>query len=84
MLSHSSRAKSNERAEAAAKKSLYLCAEAGTLQAVMTDSNLNIWGELVVPIGLIVCFGPALALWALQEIKAPKEDDGSRRAPDKH
>ncbi len=36
----------------------------------MTDSDLNIWGELVVPVGLLICFGPALFLWFRQERKA--------------
>ena len=46
-----------------------------TLGVFMTDSNLNFWGELVVPVGLLICFGPALLIWFLKELKAPKEDE---------
>jgi hypothetical protein len=41
----------------------------------MTDSNLNFWGEIVVPVGLCICFGVALLVWLRQEISAPPEDD---------
>lgn len=40
----------------------------------MTDSNLNIWGEIGVPVGLTICFGYALLTWFIQELKAPKEE----------
>jgi hypothetical protein len=39
----------------------------------MTDSNLNFWGEIAVPVGLLICFGPALFIWFMAELKAPKE-----------
>ncbi|HWD20434.1 MAG TPA: hypothetical protein VHB20_14260 [Verrucomicrobiae bacterium] len=46
----------------------------------MTDSDLNIWGELVVPVGLLICFGPALALWFVEELKASKQEKAAARA----
>jgi hypothetical protein len=34
---------------------------AGICRALMTDTNLNFWGLLVVPVGVTICFG--LACW---------------------
>jgi hypothetical protein len=39
----------------------------------MTDSNLALWGLWLVPLGLAICFGPALILWLLAEFKAGKD-----------
>jgi len=47
----------------------------------MTDSNLNIWGELVVPVGVAICFGPALFLWFLMELKASKLEKAAQQNP---
>ncbi|MFO1476878.1 MAG: hypothetical protein U1F98_09535 [Verrucomicrobiota bacterium] len=38
----------------------------------MQDSN--IWGFIAIPIGLTVCFGPALLLWLKQESAADTGD----------
>jgi hypothetical protein len=48
-------------------------------RAYMTDSNLNIWGELCVPVGLLICFGVALVVWLREEIRAGSKD--SQREP---
>lgn len=40
----------------------------------MTDSNLNFWGEISVPVGVAICFGVALAYWLVAELRAEKED----------
>jgi hypothetical protein len=40
----------------------------------MTDTNLAPWGLWVVPLGLAICFGPALLVWLRAEIKAAKEE----------
>jgi len=39
----------------------------------MTDTNLAYWGLWLVPLGLAICFGPALAVWLRAEIKAGKD-----------
>ena len=39
----------------------------------MTDTNLAPWGLWVVPLGLAICFGPALLVWLRAEIKARKD-----------
>jgi hypothetical protein len=39
----------------------------------MTDSDLNTWGLIAVPVGLAICFGIALLVWLREELRAPKE-----------
>jgi len=39
----------------------------------MTDTNLAPWGLWLVPLGLAICFGPALLVWLRAEIKARKD-----------
>jgi len=45
----------------------------------MTDQDLNFWGELVVPVGLAICFGVALVVWLRDELRAEPEDDGTKK-----
>jgi hypothetical protein len=40
----------------------------------MEDTNFNFWGLIVVPVGLSICFGYALCVWLLQELRAEPED----------
>jgi len=44
----------------------------------MTDIDLNLWGELVVPLGVAICFFPALWIWICQEIKAGPAEEKER------
>jgi hypothetical protein len=38
----------------------------------------NIWGFLTVPVGVLVCFGPALLMWIKEEYFAkPPDQKGS-------
>jgi hypothetical protein len=37
------------------------------LCALMTDVDLALWGMIVVPIGVAICFGPALLCWLRDE-----------------
>jgi hypothetical protein len=39
----------------------------------MTDANMTLSGLWLVPLGLAICFGPALIVWLLAEIKAGKD-----------
>jgi len=32
--------------------------------------DANIWGLLAMPVGVLFCFGPALAVWAILEFKS--------------
>ncbi len=36
----------------------------------MTDTNLALWGVIVVPLGVAICFGPALLVWLRDELRA--------------
>jgi hypothetical protein len=36
----------------------------------MTDTNLALWGMIVVPVGVALCFGPALLVWLRDEFRA--------------
>ena len=40
----------------------------------MEDTNLNLWGLIVVPVGVTICFGIALWVWLLEELSAEPED----------
>jgi hypothetical protein len=37
--------------------------------AVMTELDLAWWGLIVVPVGVAICFGPALLVWLVQEFR---------------
>ncbi|HEX4122861.1 MAG TPA: hypothetical protein VH619_19775 [Verrucomicrobiae bacterium] len=39
----------------------------------MTDSNLNFWGVIGVPVGLAICFGVALLVWLRDELRNDKD-----------
>jgi hypothetical protein len=41
----------------------------------MTDSNLNFWGLIAVPVGLLICFGVGLLVWLRDELRAAPEDE---------
>jgi hypothetical protein len=45
----------------------------------MTDIDLNLWGLIVVPVGLTICFGLALLVWLRDELRAGPEDEKSKR-----
>jgi hypothetical protein len=40
---------------------------------LMTDINTAHWGFWLVPLGVAICFGPALLVWLWAEIKAGRE-----------
>ena len=48
--------------------------------AFMTDLDLATWGLIVVPIGVAICFGPALLVWFFQELRAEPEDKPQENA----
>ncbi|MGA2557856.1 MAG: hypothetical protein ABSG04_16420 [Verrucomicrobiota bacterium] len=39
----------------------------------MTETNSAYWGLWLVPLGVAICFGPALLVWLWAEFKAGKE-----------
>jgi hypothetical protein len=46
----------------------------GILRTFMEDTNYNFWGLIVVPVGLLICFGLALLVWLRAELTAEPED----------
>jgi hypothetical protein len=57
-----------------AHKWLYIRPPNGNLCIFMTDTNLAYWGMIVVPIGVAICFGPALLVWLRDELRAGAEE----------
>ena len=43
----------------------------------LLNGDLSIWGVLAMPLGVAICFGPALAVWLKAEMK-PDENDEDR------
>jgi hypothetical protein len=41
--------------------------------------DINIWGLLALPVGLTLCFGPALLVWVKEEFFS-----SDSKTPDKH
>jgi hypothetical protein len=40
----------------------------------MKDIDLALWGMIVVPLGVAICFGPALLVWLREELRAGAEE----------
>jgi hypothetical protein len=40
----------------------------------MMDIDLATWGMIVVPLGVAICFGPALLVWLREELRAGAEE----------
>jgi hypothetical protein len=56
----------------------YICiflSWAASFRAYMTDTNLNFWGLISVPVGVSICFGVALLVWLRDELRAGPEDE---------
>jgi hypothetical protein len=45
----------------------------------MTDTDLNFWGLIAVPVGVSICFGVALLVWLRDEIRAGSEEKKNAR-----
>jgi hypothetical protein len=43
------------------------------IMIALMDSN--IWGFLAVPVGVVVCFGPALLVWLKEEYLGSSPED---------
>jgi len=41
----------------------------------MLELNVNYWGLICVPLGILICFGPVLFAWLSGSSKAPGEDN---------
>ena len=42
--------------------------EPAMVACFMNDTNLAYWGMIVVPLGVAICFGPALLVWLREEL----------------
>jgi hypothetical protein len=49
--------------------------------AFMTDTDLNFWGLLAMPVGVAICFGLALLFWLRDEFRAGPEDEQDKTPP---
>jgi hypothetical protein len=48
------------------------------------EHDLNIWGILAVPVGVLLCFGPALIVWIRAEVNASNQEEAAARARQGH
>ncbi len=39
----------------------------------MVDTDLSLWGIWAMPVGITICFGPALLYWLKMELAAEPE-----------
>jgi hypothetical protein len=39
----------------------------------MSDTDLNFWGLIAVPVGVAICFGIALLVWLRDEVRQDKQ-----------
>jgi hypothetical protein len=47
----------------------------GMLLIMIALMDSNIWGFLAVPVGVVVCFGPALLVWLKEEYLGSSPED---------
>ena len=43
------------------------------------EQDLGLWGIYAMPVGLILCFGPALFVWIRAELAARRVESERRR-----
>jgi hypothetical protein len=41
----------------------------------LLNGDLSIWGVLAMPLGVALCFGPALLVWLKDELGGSKEHE---------
>jgi hypothetical protein len=39
----------------------------------LLNGDLSIWGVLAMPLGVTLCFGPALLVWLKEELRSPEK-----------
>ncbi len=39
----------------------------------LLNGDLSIWGVLAMPLGVALCFGPALLVWLKEELGTPEK-----------
>ncbi len=62
-----------------AKISLYFLHAPPKLRELVMEHDLNLWGIFAMPVGVLLCFGPALLSWIRAELAAPKPAERERK-----
>ena len=44
----------------------------------LLNGDLSIWGVIAMPVGVAICFGPALVMWLKEELKSDEETKDRR------
>jgi len=44
----------------------------------LLNGDLSIWGVLAMPVGVAICFGPALFTWLKAELGTSEKDEDRR------
>jgi len=44
----------------------------------LLNGDLSIWGVIAMPVGVAICFGPALFMWLKAELGAAEKDEDRR------
>ena len=60
--------------------SLYIHLFWGIVVTMTAAIDTNIWGFLAVPVGVVLCFGPALFVWIRSEYFSDSPDDRPDRS----
>jgi hypothetical protein len=47
----------------------------------LLNGDLSVWGIITMPIGVAICFGPALAVWLKTELKPEDKPDAAPLRP---
>jgi hypothetical protein len=40
----------------------------------LLNGDLSIWGVIAMPVGVAICFGPAVAVWLKEELREQPKD----------
>ena len=40
----------------------------------LLNGDLSIWGVIAMPVGVAICFGPALVVWLKEELRDQPKD----------
>ncbi len=43
----------------------------------LLNGDLSIWGVIAMPVGVAICFGPALFVWLRAELRAEEKPDAA-------
>jgi hypothetical protein len=61
------------------KISLYFSRSWSRFHAANMEHDLSLWGIFAMPVGLVLCFGPALLAWIRAEVRSEDNQPGKPR-----